>query len=163
MASCRFSERDIFLKNLRRIARFSRFFVTPPRHNVGMTSGIAAAIEELEKENANLQPELLSAAHARELMAAYARAERLVSFGLAALSRKLEQAEVARLTGSSLGKARSVVATSTVMAASEDLSSALQDGEISLDQAVEIAAAEESAPARPESWSRSPRSSPSTC
>lgn len=45
-----------------------------------MGTGIAAAIEGLEKENANLQPELLSAEQARELMAAYARAEKLVSF-----------------------------------------------------------------------------------
>ncbi|MFP5353343.1 MAG: hypothetical protein ACLGIB_12375, partial [Actinomycetota bacterium] len=39
-----------------------------------------------------------------------------------------------------------MVATGAVMAASDELSSALQQGAISLDQAVEIAAAEESAP-----------------
>ncbi len=80
-------------------------------------------------------------------MAAYARAEKLVAFGIAALSHKLDDsAELARVTGSSVGKAKSVVATGRVMAASEELSAALQQGDISLDQAVEIAAAEESAP-----------------
>lgn len=76
-----------------------------------MQAGILAAIEGLEKENANLQPELLTAEHARELMAAYARAEKLVSFGIAVLSRKVQERDVARLTGSSTGKAKSVAAT----------------------------------------------------
>ena len=111
-----------------------------------MTTGILAAIEDLEKENANLQPELLSVGRARELMAAYARAEKLVAFGVAALSRKLQDTEVARLTGSSIGKAKGVVATGRAMVRSEELSGALQHGDISLDQAVEIASAEESAP-----------------
>lgn len=111
-----------------------------------MTTGILAAIENLEKENANLQPELLTTERARELMAAYARAEKLVAFGISALSRKLDHVEVARLTGSSIGKAKTVVATGAVMASSQDLSSALQNGDLSLDQAVEIASAEESAP-----------------
>ncbi len=112
-----------------------------------MGTDILVAIEGLEKENANLEPELLTTAAARELMAAYARAEKLVAFGIAALSHKLDDsAELARVTGSSVGKAKSVVATGRVMAASEELSAALQQGDISLDQAVEIAAAEESAP-----------------
>jgi len=111
-----------------------------------MTAGILAAIADLEKENANLQPELLTTERARELMAAYARAEKLVAFGIAALSRKLDHAEVARFRGSSVGKARDVVATGAIMAASDALSSAMQHGDISLDQAVEIASAEESAP-----------------
>ncbi|MFP5350984.1 MAG: HNH endonuclease [Actinomycetota bacterium] len=111
-----------------------------------MASGIAAAIEELEKGNADLQPELLSAERARELMAAYSRAEKLVAFGIAALSRRLSEAEVARFTGSSLVKARSVVATGAAMASSQELSAALQHGEVSLDQAVEIASAEQSSP-----------------
>ena len=79
-----------------------------------MTRGILAAIEDLEKANANLQPELLTVEHARELMAAYARAQKLVAFGVAALSRKLQDAEVARLTGSSLGKAKEIAATGKV-------------------------------------------------
>jgi hypothetical protein len=107
---------------------------------------IDQAVELLEKSNANLQPELLTSERARELMAAYARAEKLVAFGVAALARKLDHREVARLTGSSIGKARNVVATGEAMAQSEELSAALKQGDISLDQAAEIAAAEQSAP-----------------
>lgn len=112
-----------------------------------MTSGITAAIEQLEKENANLQPELLSAARARELMAAYARVRKLADFGIAELSRKVDDAcEVARITGTSQGQAKATLSTGKVMAQSAELSVALQHGDISLEQAGEIAAAEESAP-----------------
>ncbi|MBA2365638.1 MAG: hypothetical protein H0V77_04195 [Actinobacteria bacterium] len=84
---------------------------------MGMGAGIFAAIAELEKEDANLQPELLTAERARELMTAYASAGKLVSFGIAALSRKLDDSsELARLTGSSVGRAKNVVTTGTVMA-----------------------------------------------
>ena len=111
-----------------------------------VSEAIDVAIAALEKMNANLQPELLTATQARELMAAYARAERLASFGLAALSRKLQETEVAQLTGTSLGKAKSVVVTGQAMARSGDLAEALQEGAISLDQAAQIAVAEEAAP-----------------
>ena len=105
------------------------------------------AIELLEKANADLEPELLTAATARKLLEAYARAEKLATFGLAALARKCDDAsEVARVTGTSLGKAKAVVTTGKVMASSDDLGAALQQGDISLDQAAEIAQAEESCP-----------------
>lgn len=105
------------------------------------------AIELLEKANAGLQPELLGRDFARSVMARYARLEKLASFGLAAVARKIDEpAEVARATGTSLGKAKSVVTTGKVVASSADLRSALQHGEISLDQAAEIASAEQSAP-----------------
>jgi len=108
---------------------------------------VGDAIELLEKANAELQPELLTAEDAEALMAAYSRAERLAAFGVAALSRKIsDSAKVAKVTGTSIGKATSVVTTGKVMSASGDLASALQHGEISLDQAAEIASAEESAP-----------------
>src|SRR5687768_6027746 len=103
-----------------------------------MANGIASAIEGLEKENANLQPELLSAERARELMAAYSKAEKLVAFGIAALSRKLNEEEVARVTGSSVARAKTVIETGRVMAACEELSSAMQPGDVSLDQAAAI-------------------------
>jgi hypothetical protein len=112
-----------------------------------MEAGILQAIEALEKENANLQVELMTAEYARQLLSAYARCDRLVSFGIAALSARLDDsAELARLTGSSMGKARNVVATGKAMASSEELSSALQHGDVSLDQTTEIVGAEESAP-----------------
>jgi hypothetical protein len=81
------------------------------------------------------------------LLAAYARAERLAAYGVAALARKVNDAsELARVTGTSVGKAKAVVATGKVLGASGELSDALQHGEISLDQATEIASAEESSP-----------------
>lgn len=65
-------------------------------------SQVHEANELLEKANANLEPELLVAADARELLAAYARTQRLAAFGIAALARKLDDAtEIARATGCS--------------------------------------------------------------
>jgi hypothetical protein len=108
---------------------------------------IDQAIELLEKANADLQPELLPAPVARRLLASYASARRLVDFGIAGLSRKLDDAsEVARVTGTSMGKAKVVVSTGKLLDASEELSEALRQGDISSDQAGEIAAAEESCP-----------------
>jgi hypothetical protein len=108
---------------------------------------IDQAVELLEKANADLQPELLPASEARGLLASYARARRLVDFGIAGLSRKLDDAsELARVTGTSTGEAKAVVSTGKVMATSAELSAALQQGDISLDQASEIASAEESCP-----------------
>jgi hypothetical protein len=105
------------------------------------------AIELLEKANAGLEPELLTAARAREVLALYARAEKLAAFGVAAVARKVRDASaVARATGVSAGKADAVVRTGEVMAASEELSVAMQTGSVSLDQAAEIAKAEESSP-----------------
>ncbi|MDQ3987470.1 MAG: hypothetical protein M3280_13355, partial [Actinomycetota bacterium] len=105
------------------------------------------ATELLEKANAKLEPELLTAPDARKLLAAYARAEKLAAFGVAALARKLDNASaLARVTGTSVGKAKVVVDTARVLGHSADLSSALQRGAISLDQASEIAKAEQSSP-----------------
>jgi 5-methylcytosine-specific restriction endonuclease McrA len=105
------------------------------------------AIELLEKANADLEPELLAAERAQELLASYARAERLAAYGVATLSRKLDDVSaLAQATGTSLGKAKAVVATGKVLAGSEELSSAFKHAEISLDQAAQIASAEESAP-----------------
>jgi hypothetical protein len=105
------------------------------------------AIELLEKANADLQPELLSVPEARERLEAYARAQRLAAFGVAALARKIDDAsELARATGTSVGKAKDTIATGKILTGSDDLSDALCHGDISLDQAAEIAKAEESSP-----------------
>jgi hypothetical protein len=67
---------------------------------------VGEAIAWLEKANADLEPELLTRHAAREVLAEYARAERLVAFGKAALARRLDDAaELARMTGTSIGKA----------------------------------------------------------
>jgi hypothetical protein len=88
-----------------------------------------------------LRPVLVTLA--RRLLASYARAEKLAGFGVAALARKVDDAaEVARATGTSMGKAKAVVQTAKTMSQSDDLSAALQHGDISLDHAGEIAAAE---------------------
>jgi hypothetical protein len=108
---------------------------------------IDQAVELLEKANADLEPELLPAAEARELLASYARARRLIDYGIASLARKVDDAPtLARVTGTSMGAAKAAVATGKVMATSDDLSAALQHGAVSLDQAGEIASAEESSP-----------------
>ena len=108
---------------------------------------IDQAIALLDKANADLQPELLPAPVARRLLEAYARAEKLAAFGVAALARRLDDAShIARMTGVSAGKARAVISTGKRMSESDDLSAAMQHGNISLDQAAEIATAEESAP-----------------
>jgi hypothetical protein len=105
------------------------------------------AVELLEKANTDLQPELLSAAFARELLGTYARLEKLAAFGVASLARKVENAtDVARATGTSMGRAKAAVATGKVLSQSDDLTMAFQRGDVSIDQAVEIASAEESAP-----------------
>ena len=110
-------------------------------------SPVDDAIELLEKANADLAPELLTRDAARRLLEAYARAEKLASFGKAALTRKIDDAsEVAKITGTSVGKARETVATGKVMGTSDELSDALQHGDVSLDQAARIAVAEEAAP-----------------
>ena len=110
-------------------------------------SHVDEAVELLEKANAELEPELLAAPAARRLLEAYAQAQRLAAYGVAAIARKLDDAsELARVTGTSLGRAKDTVATGKVLGDSDDLGAALRQGDISLDQAAEIAKAEESAP-----------------
>ncbi|MGH2697797.1 MAG: hypothetical protein ACRDJL_01185 [Actinomycetota bacterium] len=105
------------------------------------------AVELLEKANAGLEPELLSVDAARERLQAYARAQHLAACGVAALARKLDEAStLARVTGTSVGKAKETIATSKVLYDSAPLEDALKHGDISLDQATEIARAEGSAP-----------------
>jgi hypothetical protein len=66
---------------------------------------------------------------------------------VASLSFRLgDAAAVARVSGTSIGKAREAVATGTTIQASPDLDAAMRQGAVSLDQAAEIARAEEGAP-----------------
>ncbi|MGH2826713.1 MAG: HNH endonuclease [Actinomycetota bacterium] len=110
-------------------------------------SHVDEAVAQLEKANANLEPELLSLAVARQQLKTYARVQRLAAFGVAALARRIDDAsEIAQATGSSTGKAKDTIATGKVLGESAPLSDALKHGEVSLDQASEIAKAEESAP-----------------
>ena len=110
-------------------------------------SAVDEAIELLEKANSGLAPELLTRDAARRLLDDYTRARRLADFGIAQLARKLDDpGEIARTTGTSMGKAKETVTTGKVLGESHDLSAALKAGEISLDQAARIAVAEEAVP-----------------
>jgi hypothetical protein len=68
---------------------------------------------------AELAPELLPAAAADRLLATYARAEKLAGYGVAALAARRDDAtKLARITGSSIGRAKAVVATGHALPAS---------------------------------------------
>ena len=108
---------------------------------------MAEAIVWLEKCNADLEPDLMTAADARQLMAECALAEKLVAYTKTALAPKLNDAEeLAKVTGTSVGKARVVVETAKVLQEAEVVLDALSHGDISLDQAAEIAKAEVAQP-----------------
>ncbi len=71
----------------------------------------------------------------------------MAAFGIAALARRVDEAQsLARVTGTSIGKAKDTIATGKVLSDSAPLGEALRQGEVSLEQAAEIAKAEESAP-----------------
>jgi hypothetical protein len=105
------------------------------------------AVTCLEKTNANLEPELLTADDARKLLPVYVRAVKLASYGQTALTRKLDDAaEVARATGVSMGKAKAALDTATALNDAPEVSDAFKSGNISVDQAAEIARAEQAHP-----------------
>ena len=116
--------------------------------NLSMESSIVTdAIELLEKANANLEPELLTGESARRLLDEYARAEKLASYGRTVLAARIDDAPaVARTTGTSMGVAKKTVETGAALAAAPEVGDALARGEVSLDQAGEIAKAEQARP-----------------
>ena len=110
-------------------------------------SDIKEAVTWLEKANTDLEPELLSAQAAREQLALYARAEKLTAYGTTVLARRLDDAsEVARLTGVSVGRAKAVVDTGKALTEADEVRDAFKGGDVSLDQASEIARAEQARP-----------------
>jgi hypothetical protein len=105
------------------------------------------AVALLEKANAELEPELLTVAGARERLAVYARARKLIDYGIAALGARIDDAaSLARDTGTSVGRATETIATGNVLHDSAPLDEALRHGAVSLDQASEISKVEASAP-----------------
>jgi len=105
------------------------------------------AIRQIEKSNIDLEPEVLEAPAVRELLSRYAKAKKLVSYGETMLAAKLDDpAVVARTTGVSLGKAKAVVDTGNSLKGADDVREAFKSGEISVDQASEIARAEQASP-----------------
>jgi hypothetical protein len=112
-----------------------------------MFDELAQAEELVEKANADLEPELLTRDAADDLLRHYARLEKLVSFGKTVLAAKLDDAtELARVTGTSVPKARDTVETAKALRDAGDIRVAFQGGEVSLDQVSEIAKAEQARP-----------------
>ena len=105
------------------------------------------AIKQIEKCNIDLEPEVLDAPAVRELLLRYAKAEKLVSYGKTMLAAKLDDPEmVARTTGVSVGKARASVETGHSLRGADEVREAFKSGELSVDQATEIARAEQAFP-----------------
>ena len=101
----------------------------------------------LEKSNVNLEPDLMTAEDARALMEEYARAKKLAEFGETVMAQKLDDAEqLAKVTGTSIGKAKETVETAKALKSSSEVSAAFSSGDISFDQAKEIAKAEVASP-----------------
>ena len=111
-----------------------------------LVTHLEAAIEELEKANSGLEPDLVSEPDSKTCVRLYARLNRLSAFGVTAFARRQDAARLAQLTGTSMGKAKELAATSEVLGSSRPLDSALRRGEVSIDQANEIARAEEASP-----------------
>ena len=110
-------------------------------------SRLDQAIELLEKANAFLEPELLDSAGARALLERYARARKLADFGVAAVARKVDDAQVvSRATGTPVGQAKATIDLGNNLKAAPELGDALQSGAVSAEQAREIACAEASKP-----------------
>src|SRR5687767_13247985 len=105
------------------------------------------AIELLEKANAELEPELVDSAGARVVLERYAKARRLVDYGVAAFARKVDDAVVvSRATGTPVGQAKATIELGRSLKAAPELGAALQSGAVSAEQAREIASAEASSP-----------------
>ncbi|MDQ3216681.1 MAG: hypothetical protein M3Q18_02275 [Actinomycetota bacterium] len=108
---------------------------------------VAEARVSLEKANSDLQAELLSVEQATELLAEYARTKKLASYGETVLARRIDDAsKLARVTGTSMGRAKAAVDTGNALQDADEVREAFKAGDISLDQASEIAKAEQARP-----------------
>jgi hypothetical protein len=105
------------------------------------------AIRQIEKSNIDLEPEVMDADSVKELLSRYAKVEKLASYGKNMLAAKLDDAQiVARATGVSVGKAKAALDTGKCLKAADEVREAFKSGEISVDQAAEIATAEQASP-----------------
>ncbi|MEX0825223.1 MAG: HNH endonuclease signature motif containing protein [Acidimicrobiia bacterium] len=108
---------------------------------------LAEAVGFLHKANDALNPNRCDDAEARALLAHYAEAKKLASFGEAALAARLaDPGHVARVTGTSVRRARETLQTAEQAAKTPALGKAMRAGQISLEQAAEIARTERVAP-----------------
>ena len=116
-----------------------------------MSASLLAEVKEvrqrIDKFNAGLEPELVDASLARSLLEEFVGIGRCVDFAVAALSHKIDDATaVARTAGTSMGQAKATIEMGYNLKAAPELGEALKSGEVSLEQASEIAKAEASAP-----------------
>jgi hypothetical protein len=98
------------------------------------------AIRLVDQANAGLSAAVLSRADAELMLARYARAEKAIAYGMAALAARVgDAAGLARVAGTSVGRARQTIATGRVMSSEPRLAEAVQQCEVSLEQAEVIA------------------------
>ncbi|MDX1690953.1 MAG: hypothetical protein R3290_08025, partial [Acidimicrobiia bacterium] len=105
------------------------------------------AIGALERVNRGLAPGSLSEPEVNELLARYARVAKLAAYGTTVLSGRLRDARtVARVTGTSVGRARRTLATAEALERTPELDEAMRTASVSADEAAEIARTETEAP-----------------
>ena len=105
------------------------------------------AVVALEKANADLEPELMSVPDLKDRLRVIERVERLAAFHKAAIAAQLDDAdEIASVSGTSTAKAKATVETAKALKEAPVVREAFAGGDISLDQATEIAKAEVAAP-----------------
>jgi hypothetical protein len=110
-------------------------------------SFVGETIAWAEKANADLEPNLMTSEDKRRLRAEYSRLKKLAAYGETVLSSELDDPEeLARLSGTSVGKARATVETAKVLKDAPVVQDAFAGGDLSLDQATEIAKAEMASP-----------------
>jgi hypothetical protein len=104
---------------------------------------INKAIKCLEKVNGELSPDSYGPHAARSLQSKYARVVKLGTFGEVSLADRVgDAAELARIGGTSVGRARRTLDTSRQLAKTPVLEEALRRADLSFDQAQEIAKTE---------------------
>jgi HNH endonuclease len=112
--------------------------------DLALLNDIAVGIEKLAVGS---QPELLALADARDAWATIARAERGLASLKAGLAPRIDDAEeLARVSGTSVRKAKQVVETAKALQDADVVRNALTGGSISFDQASEIVRAEKASP-----------------
>lgn len=101
----------------------------------------------IDKFNAGLEPDLVENSFVRSMMEEVVGIGRGADFAAATLARKINDAgAVARTAGTSMGQAKATIEMGYNLKAAPELGEALKSGEVSIEQASEIAKAEASVP-----------------
>jgi hypothetical protein len=110
-------------------------------------SVLEEAVGLLEKAAGELSPRLISKQRARAALGLVARAEKLLGFTKAALSARVgDPVDLARVSGTSVGRARQTIEIGRRLEEEPRLAEAVRRAEVSLDQAEEIAKTEAVSP-----------------